>query len=164
MIEFTAISTLWKLFAWMPKFIMKRMFTKEKLSNLVMFDVRPRHEYAHIDLGEVPKYTLWLQLTNLAPVPIELDRAEITFTCAGVELKSSILKREIIESGETRSFHVDDTIDVANAKFIGKTWDKNNSNISANIEFNCELHNFSKQTGRLEGVIPSFINAPKNNA
>ena len=163
MIELTAISTLWKLFAWMPKFILRRMFTKEKLSNLIMFDVRPRYEYAHVDLGEVSKYTLWLQLTNLAPVAIELDRAEIVFGCAGAELKSSILKRDTIESGETMSIHVSGTLDSCNAAFIARTWGANNSYISANIEFNCVLHNFSKQTGRLEGVIPSFINAPKNN-
>lgn len=164
MVELTAIPTLWKLFAWIPKYILRRMFTKEKLANLIMFDVRPRHEYARIDLGEVSKFTLYLQLTNLSPIAVELDRAEIIFNCAGVELKSNILKREVIQSGETKSLYINDSIDSGSANHIAKTWERNNSYITANLEFNCALHNFPKQTGILDGVIPSFINVPNNNA
>lgn len=164
MIEPTAISTLWKLFAWLPKFIMRRMFTKEKLSNLVIFDVCQRNEYAQINLGEVSRFTLHLQLINLSPVTIELEQAEIIFNCAGTDLKSSLLKREAIKLGEVKPLYVHDSIPSGSAAHIAKFHENNKSYISANLEFNCDLHNFSKQTGDLNGVIPSFINVPKDNA
>ena len=79
--DYLSIVEIWKYLRWLPKFILRRVFTKDRLSDLVLIDVQPRHESVRADLGEISSYAIWFQIINMTPFDIELDRAEIEFMC-----------------------------------------------------------------------------------
>ncbi|MFC7514083.1 hypothetical protein ACFQUU_03595 [Herbaspirillum sp. GCM10030257] len=157
-VEGISISSIWKLLRWLPGFVLRRIFTKERLGDLVVVDVRPRYEYATVNLGEVSSFQIWLQLSNLSPFAIELDRAELRFWCGGVVSKACILKKKKLTSGEVCGIYIDGSISDGQANHIARHVHNHGSAIEVDIEFNCSLHNFSKSTGHLAGVIPRFIN------
>lgn len=156
--EGLSISSIWRLLTWLPKFILQRIFTREKLRDLILFDVRPRNEYAIINLGEVASFELWLQLTNISPFEVELDRCSFDFQCAGITLKSNILQRISIFSGETKFLHVRGSITDGEANHIARNVNNHNSFLEGILEFNCKLHHFSKNNWHLNGVLPRFFN------
>lgn len=157
--EGISIGAIWKLLTWLPKFVLKRIFTKERLSELILFDVRPRHEYAIVNLGEVATYELWFQMLNLSPFDVELDRASIEFWCGGTIQNSSILERTIIPPGKVETFHIRESLADGHATQIARSVENHNASIEGTLEFNSALHQFTKNHWHLNGVIPRFINA-----
>ena len=128
------------------------------MGELVLIDVRPRHEYATVNLGEVAKFDLWLQMINLSPFDIELDRAELRFWCGGTIQKASILKKISLSSGQILDLYFSESIPGSHATQIAQNLENHQSAIEVDVEFNCKLHNFSKSTGHLGGVLPRFLN------
>lgn len=161
--EFLSITEIWKYFKWLPGFILRRLFTKERLADLVIIDVQPRHQSVRANIGEVASYDIYFQVINMTPFQIELDRAEIEFNCAGTRLKSHYIKTTTYQPGEVASLHTEGDIDSAKADQIAKLYDKNSSSINLHCEFNCKLHNFTKSQHSLEGVNTEFINAQWRN-
>lgn len=157
--EILSISSIWKLITWLPKYILRKIFTRDKLRDLILFDVRPRHEYATVELGEVPSFRLWLQVTNISPFEVELDRSSFDFSCAGVTLRSYKLERISISSGKTTILHVEGSMSDGEANNIARNIENHNSFLKGVLEFNCLLHNFSKNNWNLEGILPRFINS-----
>lgn len=154
-----SISSIWKLLTWLPKFVLSRIFTKEKLRDLILLDVRPRYEYARVNLGEVASFELWLQITNISPFEVEIDRASFDLQCSGVSLKSNILERIPVSSGETKVLHVKGSMSDGEANHIARSMDNHNSFLEGIMEFNCKLHGFSKNNWHLAGVLPRFVDA-----
>jgi len=54
---------------------------------------------------------------------------------------------------------VEGEVSEGKADQIARLREKNSSSIEIHCEFNCPLHNFTKQTGRLEGLHVRYINA-----
>lgn len=161
--EILALLEIWRLLTWLPKWILKRIFTEQRLADLVIVDVRPRHDYTTADLGPIAKFELWFQVINMSPFEVELDRAEIRFTCAGTSLDARYIKRTTFKAGEIAEFHVEGDIPEGKAKQIAQHHDKNASWISMDMDFNCNLHSFSKRSHTLEGVRTRFINHDRIN-
>lgn len=154
-----AISAIWRLFTWLPAFYLRRVFTKARLSELILFDLRPRFDPATINLGESASYEIWLQLTNLSPFLVEFDQASFKFFCGGVTLKSSILEHMKFESGQTQAFSIDGSIDHGQANQIARTLDNLNARLEGVMEFKSDLHSFSKKRWSLSGINPRILNA-----
>ena len=51
--QLLSIVEIWKHLRWLPKFILRRIFSKERLCDLVLIDVQARHESVRVDLGEI---------------------------------------------------------------------------------------------------------------
>lgn len=156
--EYLSIVEIWKYLRWFPPFILKRVFSKERLSDLVLIDVQPRHESVRVDLGEASSYTIWLQVINMTPFEVELDRAEFDFMCVGTKVTKQYIKKEVFKPGQVNSLHIEGDIPSAKANQIARLLDQNRSSISLHCEFNCRLHNFSKVRRNLDGVNVHFIN------
>ena len=92
--EYLSIIEIWKYFTWLPKFLMKRLFTKKRLADLVIIDIRPRHESVRVYLSNVSSYNIYFQIINMTPFQIELDRAQVDFSCVGTKLVSQYIKKE----------------------------------------------------------------------
>ncbi|GMQ79372.1 MAG: hypothetical protein BMS9Abin02_1957 [Anaerolineae bacterium] len=154
-----SISAIWRFFTWLPSFILRKIFTKSRLADLILVDIRPRHENVTVNLGELASFQIWLQMINLSPFEIELDRAELEFQCGGAYQKSPRLKKMTIKSGEVvDNLYFTESIIESHANQIAKQLDSHQSSIEMNLEFNCKLHNFSKSTGRLSGINTRFVN------
>lgn len=129
------------------------------MAELTIVDVRPRHGYATVDLGEVATFGIWLRLINMSPFEIELDRAQIDFRCAGSSLDATFSEKTKYKSGEIADIYIKGDIPEGKANHIARSIESNQSHLSMHIDFNCSLHNYKKLTGYLEGVVPRFINA-----
>ena len=156
--ELLSIIEIWKWFRWLPNFILKRIFTKERLSDLIIIDVLPRHESVKVNLSEVASYEMYFQIINMSPFTLELDRGEIEFSCVGTRLKSQYMKKVLYPPGEIANLYISGDIDPAKADQIARHYGRNGSSIDLHLEFNCELHSFQKTRHNLNGVNVTFIN------
>ncbi len=157
--EFLSIVEIWKYLRWLPKFILRRMFTKERLADLVLIDVRARHEAVRVDLGDIASYDIYFQVINMTPFDIELDRAEMDFRCAGTIVSKQYIKKTIFKAGQVGSLYISGEVETPKAIQISRHFEQNRSSISLHVEFNCSLHNFTKVCNNLEGVNVHFMNA-----
>lgn len=156
--EFLTRLDIWRLLTWLPKWILRRKYSEQRMADLVTVDLRPRHNPVTVNLCSTPTYDLWFQIINMSPFEVELDRAQIEFTCAGTSLETSYIQRKKIKPGDISEILVTGDIHEGKADAITQRLGKNYSSISINMDFNCILHSFSKQCRNLEGVTPRFIN------
>lgn len=156
-LAFAANSTL-RALNWIAPFLLKRKFNAAALADLIDFDVLPRHEAVRIDLGSISTFSIALVLTNRSPFDVELDRAKVELSCAGLNLDCYILERTPIPSSGKREFFLRGTVPSEYADAICKNIDQHRTAISAVIEFNCSVHNFQKRTLSLGGIRTEFVN------
>ena len=133
-------------------------FTPKRLASLVYVDLQPRNESARVDLGNLATFQIYLHIINLSPFQIELDRANFEFWCAGVELRTNLLKKEVFKSGQSVGIPIRGDISAGQAKAIALHFDQNRSHLTGNIEFNCRIRSFAKELGHLSGVQVQAIN------
>jgi hypothetical protein len=154
------IGAIWRLLTWLPNFILRRVFTKERLSELVLFDVRPRHDPATVNLGSPASYELWLRIINISPFLVVLDQASFKFQFGGVRLESHLLEHMQFPAGEVTDFHIEGAINEEQAAQMALHIDSlNGADLSGVMEFNCKLHSFSKSRWQLNGIKPRVVNA-----
>jgi hypothetical protein len=142
----------------LPKLFLRRHFTAEKLAGLIYVDIKPRHESVTINLSQGASFTLWIQVINLSPFDLELDRANFVFWCGSARFKTSILKRQIIAPGEIVSLHIEDVIPDGYAQQIAKSSESRMA-LEGNMEFNCKVRSFAKNIGHLDGINARILNA-----
>lgn len=142
----------------MMALLARRYFRPERLASLVYVDLFPRHESARVDLGQVATYQFFLQIINLSPFELELDRGNFHLSCGGVRLDGLILKKEKIASGASTNLYVSGPVPEGHANQIAKFWRGNPVLIEGNIEFNCAVRSFAKRVGYLDGIQLSVIN------
>lgn len=157
--EVSSIIEIWKYLKWLPKFVLRKLFSKDRLADLVLIDVQARNEAVRANLGDIASYSIHFQIINMSPFDIELDRAEIEFLCAGTSVSKQYIKKSIFEAGEVGGIYVTGEIETPKAIQIARHYKDNRSSISIYCEFNCSLHNFTKVCNNLEGVNVHFINA-----
>ena len=156
--EILSITEIWRWVRWVPKFILRRVFTQKRLADLVLLDVRARHDSVSVNLCEHPTCDIWFQLVNMTPYEIELKSAEFCLMCAGVEIKIQHIKRATFKSGAVANLHVKVDIPEGKANSIAKYVKDNRSSIDVHCDFSCSLHNFCKVAYNLEGVRVKYIN------
>ena len=159
-----SITVIWRFLKWLPGFCLRRIFTKERLADLILVDVSPRYDYCTVNLGNSASFDLWVRIINLSPFDVELDRAELKFWCGGTKHRSYILKKLTIDAGKNVDHYFSENITDAQAKQIKSNRGNHQTTIELDIEFNCELHNFQKSTGPLEGLQPRFLNVQSQSA
>jgi hypothetical protein len=158
-VEISSIIEIWKYLKWLPKFFLRKLFSQERLSDLVLVDVQARHEGVRVNLGDIASYSIYFQIINMSPFDVELDRAEIEFMCAGTSVSKQYIKKTVFKAGEVGALYVIGEIEAPKAIQMAHHYKDNRSSISIHCEFNCSLHNFPKVCNNLEGVNVNFTNA-----
>jgi hypothetical protein len=153
------IQGLWRIIRWLPGFLLRWYFTKEKMARLIYVDIAPRHDSAVVDLSQTASFTLNLQAINLSPFSVELDRANFSFWCGGTILNASILKKKVIAPGEITTLYIREAIADGYADRIAKAPTNNPVALDGNIEFNCKVTLFAKTVGHLDGINMKVCNA-----
>ena len=161
--EIISITEIWRWFRWLPKLILKRIFKKERLSDLVYIDIKPRGDSARVQLSEDSSYSIHFQIINMTPFEIELDRAEFHFNFAGTGINNKHLRKYNIKSGQIFDLLVTDSIDGDKANIISKLQKDNESSVVVYCVFNCLLHSFEKQDIHLNGINVKFAGPRLNN-
>jgi hypothetical protein len=122
-VDVISIGAIWSLLTWLPQFVLRRVFTKAQMSDLMLFDVRPRHDPATVNLGSPASYELWLRLINMSPFDVELDQALFKFHFHGVRLDIPVLEHMLFKSGEIKAFPIDGSINEEQAAQIARNLD-----------------------------------------
>ncbi|MCV2884476.1 hypothetical protein OE749_07205 [Aestuariibacter sp. AA17] len=162
--ETIGISQIWRLLRWLPTFILRKLFDKQKLSELVYIDVRPRHNAVSVNTTESGDFTIYFQIINLTPFDIELDRAEIDFWCGGVKLNKQFIKKTLFSSGQVGEFSVDGKLSGTDADSIARNYPDAQATLSLCCYFNCDLHDFHIEHLNLEGVNVRYMNVEQRKA
>lgn len=160
-VDLVTVQGLWPVLSRVPAviaFLGRSYFTAERLAGMVYVDLYPRHESARVDLGPVATFQLHLQLMNLTPFELELDRANFHFWCGGVRLESNILKRRTIASGASESLFLSGSIPDGAASQIALVFKGSQVALDGNIEFNCRVRSFAKSIGSLSGIQAVVVN------
>jgi hypothetical protein len=156
------VRSIWTAAKWLPGFALRHFFPRERLAALQYVDLRPRHEAARVDLGEAASFELWLNVINLSPFEVELDRAEFEFSYAGASLKATVLRKQKFAPGEIATFQISNPISDGFANQIVRNRRVNAPDLegalSGHIEFNCKLHPFPRQVQHLAGIRPRVVN------
>jgi hypothetical protein len=156
------VGSIWTAVRWLPAFILRMYFPRERLAALQYVDLMPRHESAMVNLGESASFEIWLNLINLSPFEVEPDRTEFEFSYAGAGLKATVLRKQKFAPGEIATFQISNPIPDGLANQIVRNRMVNHPNLdgalSGHIEFNCKLHAFPRQVHHLSGIRPRVIN------
>jgi len=156
--EVLSIVEIWKYLRWLPKFVLRKLFNKVRLADLVLIDVQARHEAVRVNLGEIASYKIFFQVINMTPFDIELDRAEIEFSCVGTTVSKQYIRKKLFKAGEVGSLYIEGEIETPKACQMAQNYKTNRSAITIHCEFNCFLHDFTKVCNNLEGVNVHFLN------
>ncbi len=156
--ETLSIVEIWKYLRWLPKFILKRVFTKQRLADLIFIDVQARHKSVEVNLSEVSEHRIYFRVINMSPFDVELDRAEIDFNCAGTSLVTKHIKKQLFKSGEVGSLFISNEVSSSKANQIAKLYESNESSVTFHGEFSCALQNFQKVLYGLDGINVAFVN------
>ena len=165
--EITSLIEVWRWLKWLPNFILKRIFNKQRMSDLVYIDIRPRYESFRIQLSEVSSYEVYFQIINMTPYEIELDRADIQFNFSGYVVSNKHIKRQTFKPGEIGLLIVQDNIDAATAGAISRLKGSNRCSVDMYCAFNCKLHSFEKRDIHLSSINAAFVGShvvARNNA
>ena len=162
------IQSLWTAVRWLPGLLLKHFFPQNRLAKLQYVDLQPRGESAAINLGEVTSYSLWLNIINLSPFEVELDRAEFDFWFAGTSIRTQVLNSLRISPGQIATLQLSGAIPGGHADVIARTLRVSSpyaeGMLTGWIDFNCKLHRFKKQIGGLQNIRLSVINEQYRNA
>lgn len=113
---------------------------------------------ATVNLGEPASYELWLQLTNISPFLVVLDQASFRFYCGGTTLESVILEHMRFAPGETKGFRIGGSVNNGQADQIARSLSNLNARLEGVMEFNSDLHSFSRSNWTLSGINPRLVN------
>lgn len=159
--DLVTVKGLWPILSrvpWLVAWVGRWYFTPERLAALVYMDIFPRHESARVDLGGVASFQLHLQLMNLTPFELELDRANFHFWCGGVRLDAHILEKRKISAGVSENLFLSGSIPDGAANQIAAVFRGNQVSLEGNIEFNCSVRSFAKRINSLSGIQTLFMN------
>lgn len=157
MVEGLGLKSLWMMARYLPTAMIRWRFPRERLASLVYLDIRPRHDGVVLEMHPNGAARLYLQIINLCPAPIELDRAYFSLICGAGEIKFIELAKRRFEIGELAEIYLHAQIPSEVADSIARLPD-NPISLHGHIEFNSPLRQFPKMVGTLEGILPRFIN------
>ncbi len=157
--EISSFIEVWKWFTWLPKVLLKKVFTKKRLSELLYIDIRPRHESFRVSLSDVSTYDVYFQIINMTPFEVEMDTAEFDFNIAGIGLKHQYIKKYRLKAGQIGDLLITGKIDYHLATLISGLKENNASSVTIYCSFNCSLHEFEKDNLHLSGINPRYIDS-----
>jgi hypothetical protein len=156
-VENLGLKSLWMLARYLPAALIRWRFPPKRLASLVYLDLRPRHDAVVLELHPNGMAHLYLQVINLCPARVELDRACFSLICGGSEIKFVELAKREFEIGEIAEIYVRAPVPSEVADAISRTPD-NAVSLYGHIEFNSPVRTFPKTVGNLEGIRPRFVN------
>jgi len=143
----------------LPSIVFRWYYTPERLSSLVYCDLSPRGESVAIDLGQVTSARIFLQVINLSPFPMEIDRAQLQLNCGGANIDFVQLKRTKIEPGAITQVFLQSSMQdgaanaIANStETVPRAW------LNGALEVNCSVRNFQRTVG-LSDIRPTVSNS-----
>lgn len=156
--ETVPLGLIWRLMSWLPGFVLRWFFSKQWLGAHSHIDLRPRHDPVLIQAGELPEVQIWLLISNRGHFPVELDRLTVDFGIAGAVTRLYVIKRQALVANAELEVLVRGALSDAHVAHLKRNLARPNITVQVQAEFNSKIHNFSTDTGQLNGIKPELIN------
>lgn len=147
-----ASGLLKSLLSWLPGFLLRWYYTPERLAKLVYVDLMPRQDSAFLNLGPAANFQIIMQVINLCPFPVVLERSVIRLNCGTSLLEATNVERHSFKPGEVGAVMFRSTIPDGHAEQIVQWSPTNSGGIDGVFEFTCRLHQFTRQVPTLDGI------------
>ena len=154
-------SSLWRLVAWLPGIILKRIFKADILAHLTVVEVRSRNEAARVFCGEMPNVRISVEIRNRSPFEIELDRLTALVTINSTICTITYLNRVTIRPHTDMDLNLYGDMTAPQAfqllgllkqeKLTGNPTHRKGA-LSINADFNCRIGNFRVRDRYLDGI------------
>jgi len=141
------VSVLWRLFRWLPGFLLRKKFTDQEMNRLITIDVVSRKEAIRANLSDVPVCDVWLRLTNRSPFHVILDRAKLSFYCVRSEIELPFRRSISLASGAEEEILITADIPEPKANMIARSMmQPDASSIYGEVDVKFRLYFFSHHT------------------
>lgn len=132
-----------KLLGWALPFTLRRWYPPKRIDGLIKVRVSSQGEGIEFWNGDMPKVRVYVEITNLSPFPLEIDRAYGSFEYGSDLEKFTYLKRESIQPASAISISIEASITKEHVAVIRRL---TSSNPRPVLQFNarvlCKVHNF----------------------
>jgi len=152
------IGLAWRFASWLPSFLLRWFFPRERLARLVDIDLRPRHDPVTIYGGESPEIHIWIVLANRGYFSIELDRLTVEITAGAVVTQLHHLRRTQLLPNQQIEIFVRGSFTAEQTRLLAIQMKSNSVEMQFFSEFNSKIHDFSVSTGRLAGINSRTVN------
>lgn len=143
---------------WIPPFLIRRFYPADRLAQLIYLDLQPRYEAVRIDLGSAATARVVLQLINLSPFPVQIDRASFRLMFAGATISMAFLERKALAIGEPTSLYLEAAVPDGFANQMARIWKGQTAWLEGHIDFNCSVREFAKPVRTLSQIPVAVIN------
>jgi hypothetical protein len=106
----------------LPSFLLRWYWTEPRLASCVLTRVSSEHEGVRIDVGELPEFSMWLEVQNPTPFAVEVDRIFGEVFCGGRVASYLYLDRMIVPSLATERICIRADMSDAQARMLARCY------------------------------------------
>lgn len=143
---------------WLPAALLRWYYTPQRLARLMYVDILPRNQSVWLNLAPAADFRIAMQVINLSPFQVEIDRAKIELLCGTAPLEATNLERRSVEPGEIATVYFSQVIPDGHANQIHKNIDGNSPSLNGLFQFNCRVQAFSRVVPNLSGLPVTVVN------
>jgi hypothetical protein len=147
------------ILGWLPSACLRWYYKPERLARLVYVDLLPRQEAVYLNLAPAADFRITLQIINLSPFPIELDRSTVRLSCGTSPLQANNLERHQFKAGEVGTVQFSNIIPESHASQILTNDGGGSAALDGVLEFNCHVQSFKRVIPYLNGIPITIVNA-----
>lgn len=160
MVEAIPVASILRVvLGWVPSFLLRWYYSPDRLARLIHVDLKPREDSALLNLAPASWVRVAMQVINLSPFPVELDRASLQIDCGGTRLGATNVERKRIKPGEIAVIPFETAVPDGHAEAILQHNPDSSGGVSGTFEFNCRVQPFTRMIPDLRGITFRRLNA-----
>ena len=145
--------------AWALPTVAKRIYDEEKLTSKIKIRVRSEGDGIVINCGEMPYVHIWLRITNLSPIDIEIDRIFGEIYCGSKLANFQDLNRREVKTSTESEAYINVSLTSEHSAFLRRNRQNNfQTTISVSAYIYSTLHNYQLPVRELQVRNPEFQN------
>lgn len=134
----TIIRALSKVFG----FVMKKYYTKQKLSSMVKVNISSEHSGITVNCSELPDARAWIEVTNLSPFHVTIHGIEAELYLSGrVARFVNLFNQEVPPSNQEQVF-IQTDLNGRQADHIKRNMGVDNPRLNIKMFLSCNLRKF----------------------
>ena len=153
-----AASPILRALRLVPAFFLRWYWTEKRLAAGVQTKVLGDGQGININGGEVPDFSVLLEVQNLTPFPLEVDRLFGEVFCGGRIASFVSLERKTIKLLATELIFIRADMTDAQARYLANTYKTNRVHIVLSGFIHCRVRGFSLITRTIESTNVEITN------
>jgi LEA14-like dessication related protein len=150
--------TMIRVMSYLFGFIMKKYYTKQKLSSMVKVNISSEHSGITVNCAELPDARAWLQITNLSPFPITVHGIEAELYLSGRVARFVSLSNEEIEPSSEGRLFIQTDLTGRQADHVKRNKGIDNPRLNIKMFLSCRLSKFEIDAREITTKNIEFMN------